>query len=130
MGIIRGWMGHLTNEDAQRTQKEFADLLVNGEEVLLSYKYVRDRVVLTTHRLIRENIQGITGKRKSYLSIPYSKIRAFAKQSAGWLDLDAEVWVWLLGQEDPIQFDFKRTKMVNEFLKILGEGVLQDEFSK
>ena len=28
------------------------------------------------------------------------------------------------------KIDFKRTKMVNEFLKILGEGVLQDEFSK
>ena len=49
-------------------------MLVPGEQIIGTYKAIRDGVVFTTKRIIAINIQGITGKKADYTSLPYSKI--------------------------------------------------------
>ena len=55
-----------------------APVLINGEEIVDSYKTVRDGVVFTNKRIFVINVQGITGKKKDITSLPYSKIQAFS----------------------------------------------------
>ena len=49
--------------------KKVGDLIVQGEEVLDSYKSMRDGVVFTTMRIIVINVQGMTGKKVDYLDL-------------------------------------------------------------
>ncbi len=66
-------------------------LFVNGEEFIAKYTAIRDYVVFTNKRIISVNVQGLTGKKKDYTSLPYSKIQAFSIETAGMFDLDAEL---------------------------------------
>lgn len=82
-----------------------ADLLIEGETVLGSYTALRDYVVFTNKRIIAVNVQGITGKKKDYTSLPYSKVQAFSVETAGVIDLDSELELYFssLGK---VKFDF------------------------
>lgn len=74
-----------------------AELLVPGEQIRQAYKAMRDYVVFTDKRLIAVNVQGMTGKKKDFTSLPYSKIQAFSVETAGTFDLDAELDLWFSG---------------------------------
>ena len=76
---------------------EVAPLLVSGEELVASYKTMRDGVVFSNKRIFVINIQGVTGKKKDITSLPYSKIQAFSIETAGMLDNDSELELWFSG---------------------------------
>ena len=78
-------------------EKMIAPLLVEGEEHIGSYQSIRDGIVFTNKRIIAINIQGITGKKKDFTSLPYSKIQAFSVETAGTIDLDSELELWFSG---------------------------------
>ena len=124
MGIIDGIAGHATNTNVEEAKAEFGEMLIRNEQVLMAYKWVRDKVVFTTHRIIHVDVQGLTGKKKSYISYPYSSIHKFSKESAGWLDWDAELRIWIRGETDPVKWEFRKDEAVNEIFNILSEGVL------
>ena len=46
-------------------------LLLDGEQVIDAYKSMRDGVVFTTQRIIAVNVQGLTGSKKDFTSLPY-----------------------------------------------------------
>lgn len=75
----------------------YDNFLTEGEEVLLSYRHKRDRVIFTDHKIIAIDIQGITGKKKDFRIFPYSKISSFSVETAGTLDLDSDLKVWVSG---------------------------------
>ena len=124
MGIIDGIAGHATNTNVEEAKAEFGEMLIRNEQVLMAYKWVRDKVVFTTHRIIHVDVQGLTGKKKSFISYPYSSIHKFSKESAGWLDWDAELRIWIRGETDPVKWEFRKDEAVNEIFNILSEGVL------
>ena len=47
-------------------------MLVDGETVFSAFKGIRDWVVFTDKRIISINVQGVTGKKKDFTSLPYS----------------------------------------------------------
>ena len=51
------------------------ELLIDGEEIIDAYKSMRDGVVFTTARIIAVNVQGMTGSKKDFTSLPYKKHR-------------------------------------------------------
>jgi len=63
--------------DITSVRGEVAGLLVPGEQILSAFKTVRDQVVFTSRRIISIDVQGVTGKRKSFASLPYSRIQFF-----------------------------------------------------
>ena len=71
-------------------------LVIDGEHIVSCFKAVRDFVVFTNKRLIAVNVQGITGKKRDFTSLPYSKIQAFSVESSGSSDLDAELDLWFM----------------------------------
>ena len=73
--------------------------------MISSYTALRDYVVFTDKRVISVNVQGITGKKKDYTSLIYNKISAFSVETAGVLDLDSELEIYLSGL-GKVRFEF------------------------
>lgn len=98
-------------------------ILIDGERVLGSYKGIRDGVVFTDKRIIALNVQGITGKKRDYTSMPYSKIAAYSVETAGTFDLDAELDIWISGV-GKTRFEFKGKSNILEISKMISRLVL------
>lgn len=98
-------------------------LLVPGEEIIGSYKGVRDSVTFTNKRVISLNVQGITGKKKDYTSLPYSKIQVFSVETAGMLDLDSELELWFSGV-GLVKFEFAGNCDIVKIGQAIGTFVL------
>lgn len=90
---------------ANDTAKDVQPLLIPGETIQGCYKGIRDYVVFTDKRVISINVQGITGKKKDFTSLPYSKISAFSVETAGHFDLDSELELWFSGL-GKVKFEF------------------------
>ncbi len=124
MSIISGALGNASEIDVERVEKEFEQILVPGEIIAKAYSLVRDLIVFTNKRLVLVDKQGLTGKKTEYLSIPYKNIHRFAKETAGHLDLDAELKIWLSVESEPLAMQFKRGKGIHEAYQTLGTYVL------
>ena len=44
-------------------------MFVNGEEIVATFKGIRDGVVFTNKRIIAINVQGLTGTKKDFSSL-------------------------------------------------------------
>lgn len=104
-------------------QKRVEDLIVDGEDVLDSYKAVRDGVVFTTRRIIIVNVQGFTGKKVDYTSIPYSKINAYSVESAGTFDMDAELDIFISGM-GRLRFEFRGRSDIKQISKYITQAII------
>ena len=98
-------------------------LLVSGEEIISEYQAIRDFVVFTNKRIIAVNVQGLTGAKKDFTSIPYSKIQVFSVETAGTFDLDSELEVTISGI-GTVKFDFSGASNIVEIGKLIAEFVL------
>lgn len=85
----------LSGEKIEKGEKVVADLLIPGEIVIDSYASVRDRLIFTNKRIISVNIQGMTGMKKDFTSIPYKHIQTFSIETAGLMDLDGELQIYV-----------------------------------
>jgi Bacterial PH domain len=124
MGLISGLLGHSSRADIDRLQQEFQPMLVDGEMLVCAYKVLRDMIVFTNKRLILVDKQGITSSKTEYHTIPYARIVRFSKESAGIMDLDAELKIWIVGQPLPITKTFGKNENVNEVYQVLSRAVL------
>lgn len=104
--------------------KIIEDFLIAGEEVIRAYQSIRDGVVFTNKRIISINIQGITGKKKDFTSIPYSKISTFSLETAGVFDMDAELEIYLSGV-GRVKFEFTGSTDIKKICKIISEYTLR-----
>ena len=99
-------------------------MLIQGEEIISTYKTIRDGVDFTTKRIIAINVQGITGSKKDFTSLPYSKITAYSVETAGTFDLDSELEMWFSGL-GKVKFEFKSNANVTEICRIISTYALQ-----
>ena len=99
------------------------DLLIDNEQIFSAFKGIRDYVLFTNKRIIAINVQGLTGKKKDFSSLPYSKIQAFSLESAGVFDLDAELELWFSGL-GKVRFEFDSKFDVKAFSRFIGGYVL------
>lgn len=57
--------------------------MIAGEQIEFAFKTIRDQLIFTNKRIISIDVQGITGKRKSYATMPYSKNSVFCYSDTG-----------------------------------------------
>lgn len=98
-------------------------ILLDNEIVISAYQGMRDSVVFTDRRVIAINVQGITGKKIDFTSLPYKNIIAFSIETAGTFDLDAELEIWFSGL-GKVKFEFKGTVDIKAIGKVIGTYVL------
>ncbi|MGM9935589.1 PH domain-containing protein [uncultured Clostridium sp.] len=110
----------IPNDEVSR---QVAPLLISGEEIISSYKTIRDFVVFTTKRVIAVNVQGITGSKKDFTSLPYSKVQAYSVETSGTFDLDSELEMYFsaLGK---VKFEFRGNSDIVKIGQIISEYVL------
>ena len=104
-------------------QSMIEGMFVEGECILQTFQSIRDGIVFTNKRIIAINVQGITGKKKDFTSLPYSKIQAFSVESAGVFDLDSELELWFSGL-GKVKFEFSANANVTKLCKTISDLVL------
>lgn len=80
-------------------------LLIEGETIIGVYKSLRDYVVFTNKRVISCNVQGMTGKKQDFTSLPYKKISVFSIETSGLFDMDSELEMYFSGV-GKVKFEF------------------------
>lgn len=118
-----GFFARLRKVDDNAFGQMIYDFLIEGEGIIGSYQGVRDGVVFTNKRIIAINIQGITGKKKDFTCIPYSKITTFSLETAGLFDLDAELEIYI-SAVGKVKFEFTGSTDVKQICKIISTFAL------
>lgn len=117
-----GWfkLSPIPKEDGE---KAVVPLLIDQEEVIAAFKSVRDKLVFTDKRIIAVNVQGLTGSKVDYTSIPYSRVQAFSVETAGVFDRDCEldIYVSAIGK---IKFELRGSFDIRAFNRAIGKYIL------
>jgi hypothetical protein len=114
----------VTKEELPDESKaKIEDILLDGEQIVLAYSHVRDKVWFTSKRIIALDVQGITGSKKEYKSFPYSKISSFAIETAGTFDGDCYFKIWVSGV-GVFGIKFRKNINIKKVGKFLSEKVL------
>lgn len=116
---------NLTPINLNSVHNEVAGLMVNGERPLMAFKTIRDQLVFTNKRIISIDVQGITGKRRSFTSLPYSKVQFFAIQTPGFMELvpDSELFLHFTNGFEAT-FEFRGNVDIGQIGRIISEYVL------
>lgn len=114
----------LRKVDDAKFNGEIQGLLVPDENVLGCYQDIRDYVVFTDKRIISVNVQGVTGKKRDYTTLPYSKISVFSIETSGLLDFDSELDLFYSGV-GKIRFEFRGDCNITEISRIIAQYALK-----
>ncbi|SBN62988.1 PH domain-containing protein [Curtobacterium sp. 9128] len=118
-----GTLFKLAQCDPAEIAPQISGLLLEGEQILVAAKTIRDFVVFTDKRILAVNVQGMTGKKRDFTSMPYSKIQAFSVETAGTFDLDAELELWFSGL-GKVKFEFKGRFDITYLGRLIAHHVL------
>ncbi len=111
--------------DVSDVRPDVKELFVDGEQIIEAFKTVRDQVIFTNKRIISIDVQGITGKRKSYSTMPYSTIQFFEVQTQSFAEIfpDSELFIQY-ANGFTAQFEFKGNVDIKRIGKLISTFVL------
>ena len=112
--------------DPEEVLRDVNGLLIPGEEIIEAFKTVRDQLVFTNKRIIAVDVQGITGKRKAFTTLPYSKIQYFSVQTEGFAEFfpDSELFL-TFSSGFTAKFEFKGKIDIGKIGRLISEFVIQ-----
>ena len=126
MGLFSALLGNAGAVSQDELNKQYSQLLCDGEEIELGFKLIRDMFIFTNKRLILVDKQGLTGSKTEYKSISYKSISRFSVETAGTFDLDAELKIWVSSELQPrINKKFNKSVNVYDVQKVLAHHVLK-----
>lgn len=102
---------------------EVTELFISGEEAIQAFQTIRDQVIFTDKRVFVVNVQGITGKKISYFSYPYSKVLYYGIETAGLLDIDSELLL-TFSNGTRLQFDFRSNVDIKKICAYISKYIL------
>ena len=123
MGLLSNLMGNASEIDPKELENEFSDILSDQEKIEAAFKIFRDKWIFTNKRLIMQDVQGMTGKKKEYHSVPYKSITHFLVETAGSFDADCEIKIWISGDPTPLVKELKKGIDVIGLQKILASYI-------
>ncbi|MGM7635055.1 PH domain-containing protein [Bacillaceae bacterium SAS-127] len=124
MGLFDGLIGNATEADVKTVEKTLKLIVAEGESIEKAFELSKDLMVFSNKRLLFINKQGVTGKKVEYLSIPYRSITLFSIQTAGTFDLEAELLIWIAGNENPIAKQFRKDDSIFDVQRALATYIL------
>lgn len=110
--IISKLTGKGVSVDTEKIEEKFQTILIEEEMVQLAFKVIRDMIIFTNKRIILVDVQGVTGKKVEYLTIPYRMITHFSIETAGHLDRDFDLKIWLTGKPHPVERKLKKNEEI------------------
>ncbi|MBS5387207.1 MAG: PH domain-containing protein [Clostridiales bacterium] len=109
--------------DPSSVLKDVQPLLIEQEQIIGAYKAIRDYCIFTNKRLIAVNVQGVTGKKKDFSSLPYSKVVAYSVETAGVFDLDSELELYFSGL-GKVKFEFTGSSNIVQIGQTISRYIL------
>ena len=113
----------LKKVDNNKVGPNLLSLLLPDEEIIGTYKGIRDYVVFTDRRFISVNVQGITDKKQDFTSMPYKNVNVFSVETSGTFDLDSELEMYFSGI-GKVKFEFTGQSDIIEIGKLISKFVL------
>lgn len=111
----------------QDIRQELYKLLIDGEQILYAFKTIRDQLVFTNKRIIAIDVQGITGKRKEFSIMPYSRIQFFTVQTPAFMEIIADSELYIMfsnGFEAKFEFKDSKIDIVGDIAKTISQFIL------
>lgn len=125
MGIFNKILGNASSVSSDKLNEKYGKLLTNDEVIELGFKLLRDTFIFTNKRLILIDVQGLTGSKKEFKSLPYKHISRFSLETAGTFDLDAELKIWISSEDVPsVSKKFNKSIDIYEVQRYLASKVL------
>ncbi len=125
MSLFSSLLGNAGAIEKDKIQEKYGKLLIPEESIEAGFKMIRDTFIFTNKRLIIIDVQGITGSKIEYFSVSYRSISRFSVETAGSFDLDAELKIWISGEQQPsISKRFNKKVNIYEVQKILAQFTL------
>ena len=113
----------LKSENIEKGYEAVKDLLIENEQIIASFVSVRDRLIFTNGRIISVNVQGVTGIKRDFTSIPYSKIQMYSVETAGTMDFDSEFTIWISGMGE-FKFELAGSSDIVGLNKLISRYIL------
>ncbi|MCH5204247.1 MAG: PH domain-containing protein [Oscillospiraceae bacterium] len=106
-------------------RSDVSGLLIGGEEIIMAFKTIRDQLIFTNKRIISVDVQWVTGKRKPFSPLPYSKIQFFSIQTPGFAEIfpDSELFI-MFSNTFTAKFEFKGNVDIGKIGRMISEYVL------
>ncbi|MBC6369061.1 PH domain-containing protein [Algoriphagus sp. AK58] len=101
MGFFNKILGNSSEVSSEKLLDKYGRLLCEDERIELGFQLIRDTFMFTNKRLILIDVQGLTGSKIEYKSMPYKNISRFSLETAGTFDLDAELKIWISSESLP-----------------------------
>ncbi len=125
MGLFNKILGNASEVDSEKLTEKYSRLLIENEAVELGFKLFRDVFMFTNKRLLLIDVQGVTGSKAEYKSLPYKHISRFSLETAGTFDLDAELKIWISSENSPtVSKKFNKSIDVYAVQQLLAEKVM------
>ena len=125
MGLLAAMTGNAAKIEPAAGQELFSQVLSNSEQVRTAYQLYRDAFVFTDLRIIFKDVQGITGSKIEWHSLPYKSISHYSIETAGTNDWDAELKIYVSGNPTPaITKKFNKKLSIYEVESVLSKHVL------
>lgn len=125
MGLFNKLLGNASEVSVEKLTEKYQRLLSDTEEIEMGFELFRDTFVFTNKRLILIDVQGLTGSKVEYKSLPYKSISRFSLETAGTFDLDAELKIWVSSETLPsVSKKFNRSIDIYQVQKFLAGKVM------
>ena len=72
-------------------EHHISDYLLDDENVIMAFTFVRDSVVLTNYGIYTLDVQGVSGKKVEVKFFPGKNIKSILFESASTFDLDVDI---------------------------------------
>lgn len=126
MSLFNKILGNASEVSVEKLNEKYGSLLIDTEQIELGFKLLRDVFMFTNKRLILIDVQGITGSKQEIKSMPYKNISRFSLETAGTLDLDAELKIWISSENLPtVSKKFNKSIDVYAVQRYLAQKVMQ-----
>ncbi|SEK47266.1 PH domain-containing protein [Methanobrevibacter gottschalkii] len=88
MGLLDKVVGHAEVGGDTQIVEEY---LAPGEEIIQSFHFLRDAVILTNYGIYDIDVQGLSGKKVQVKFYPKKTIKTISFESAGSFDFDVDI---------------------------------------
>lgn len=124
MGLLNSLLGNASSVSVEEVKNEWGKLLAQDEDITIAYKLIRDYIIFTPRRLILIDVKGLSGKKIAINSIPYRSVLSFTIQTAGMMDLNAELYIYIASQQEPLVYTFDKNVNIYEVQAVLADAIV------
>ncbi|MEM1312585.1 MAG: PH domain-containing protein [Patescibacteria group bacterium] len=126
MSLLNKLLGNAVTLDKETAEQKVSEIVIEGEQVVIGFQLIRDSIVFTSERLVMIDVQGLTGSKTSYTSIPFSSIKWFSMENAGTFDMDSEIQLAVQRMNTPLSLKFKKGTDIKLIYQLLSTYTLRD----